>query len=263
MEKGTLIGLPVCFLAMIIGAVLKGANPVALITNAPALVIVILGSTAATMIAMSMKDTSNVMKYFKKALSPGPERDTREQIDQIVQLTNRARTEGLLALDDEAKNIDDPFFRRGIQMAVDGTDPAQLHAAMQAEVKALQERHKIGQQWFMQAGIFAPTFGIIGAVFGLMATMAHLDDPSKLGHSIAAAFVATFWGVYLANGVYLPLANKLKRLDQEEVAHMKLVIEGVLAIQAGTSPRVVEQSLLAHLPPGQRAAEDEKGEKAA
>jgi len=257
MEKGTLIGLPVCFLAMIVGAVLKGANPVALFTNAPAMIIVFVGALSATMISMSWKDTANFPKYFKKALSPGPEHDTREQIEQIVTLTNRARTEGLLALDEEAKNIEDPFFRRGIQMAVDGTDPQQLAMAMNAEVKALQERHKIGQQWFTQAGIFAPTFGIIGAVFGLMAVMAKLDDPSHLGSGIAAAFVATFWGVFLANGVFLPMANKLKRLSGEEVASMKLTIEGVLAIQAGTSPRVVEQSLLAHLPPAQRTIESD------
>lgn len=262
MEKGTLIGLPVCFLAMIVGAVIKGADPVMLFTNFPALIIVIVGSTMATMISMSWKDTANVSKYFKKALSPGPEIDTREQIDAIVKLTNRARTEGLLALDEESKNIEDPFFRRGIQMAVDGTDPSQLAAAMNAEVKALQDRHKIGQQWFTQAGIYAPTFGIIGAVFGLMATMAHLNESATLGEHIAAAFVATFWGVFLANGVYLPLANKLKRLSQEEVVRMKLTIEGVLAIQAGTSPRVVEQSLLAHLPPAQRVAGDAE-EKAA
>lgn len=257
MEKGTLIGLPVCFLAMIVGAVLKGANPVALFTNAPAMIIVFVGCLSATMISMSWKDTAAFPKYFKKALSPGPERDTREQIEQIVTLTNRARTEGLLALDEEAKNIEDPFFRRGIQMAVDGTDPQQLAVAMNAEVKALQERHKVGQQWFTQAGIFAPTFGIIGAVFGLMAVMAKLDEPSHLGAGIAAAFVATFWGVFLANGVFLPMANKLKRLSGEEVASMKLTIEGVLAIQAGTSPRVVEQSLLAHLPPAQRTIESD------
>ena len=256
MEKGTMIGLPLCFVAMIVGAVLKGADPVVLFTNAPALTIVIIGSTAATMLSMGWKDTTNAPKYFKKALSPGPEMDTRGQIDLIVKLTNRARTEGLLALDEESKNIEDPFFRRGIQMAVDGTDPAQLNAAMNAEVKAMSERHKIGQQWLTQAGIFAPTFGIIGAVFGLMATMAHLNEPEHLGPSIAAAFVATFWGVYLANGVYLPVANKLKRLSQEEAARMKMTIEGVMAIQAGTSPRVVEQALLAHLPPAERSAEE-------
>ena len=98
------------------------------------------------------------------------------------------------------------------------------------------------------------TFGIIGAVFGLMATMAHLDDPAAIGHGISAAFVATFWGVFLANGVYLPFANKLKRLTGEEVSHRMLIVEGVMAIQAGVSPRIVEEMLMSHVAPSERSA---------
>jgi chemotaxis protein MotA len=167
-------------------------------------------------------------------------------------LTNRARAEGLLALEEEAKGIEDPFFRKGIELAVDGTDPDALKKTLNAEIGAMRERHKIGMGWFTSAGIFAPTFGIIGAVFGLMATMAQLSHPEKVGEGIAGAFVATFWGVFLANGVWLPWANKLKQLSLKEVAHKQLIVEGIMAIQAGVSPRVVEELLKSHIPPSER-----------
>jgi chemotaxis protein MotA len=167
-------------------------------------------------------------------------------------LTNRARAEGLLALEEEAKGIEDPFFRKGIELAVDGTDPDALKKTLNSEISAMKERHKVGQGWFTSAGIFAPTFGIIGAVFGLMATMAQLNQPAKVGEGIAGAFVATFWGVFLANGIWLPWANKLKQLSLTEVAHKQLIVEGIMAIQAGVSPRVVEELLKSHIPPSER-----------
>ena len=173
-------------------------------------------------------------------------------IGQIVKLTNRARSEGLLALEDEAKSIEDPFFRKGIEFAVDGTDPEALKKTLLSEISALRERHKVGQGWCTQAGVFAPTFGIIGAVFGLMATMANLSKPTEVGAGIAGAFVATFWGVFLANAIFLPFANKLKQLSSEEVAHKLLIVEGIMAIQAGVSPRVVEELLKSHVPPAER-----------
>ena len=155
-------------------------------------------------------------------------------------------------LEDEAKWIEDPFFRKGIEFAVDGTDPEALKKTLVSEIVAMKDRHKVGQGWFTQAGVFAPTFGIIGAVFGLMATMAHLNAPAEVGHGIAGAFVATFWGVFLANALFLPMANKLKQLSTIEVAHKMLIVEGIMAIQAGVSPRVVEELLKSHVPPGER-----------
>ena len=133
------------------------------------------------MISFPMEATSNVSKYFQKVMKGDEEHSAMETIGQIVKLTNRARSEGLLALEDEAKSIEDPFFRKGIEFAVDGTDPEALKKTLLSEISAMKERHKVGQGWFTQAGVFAPTFGIIGAVFGLMATMAHLDAPAEVG----------------------------------------------------------------------------------
>ena len=257
MEKGTLVGLAMAVVGVFVGAVLKGADPVMLLTNIPAILIVIIGSTGATIVAAPFADTQKVGKCFQKVLKGGEDHDAAATIDQIVTMTNRARAEGLLALEEEARKVDDPFFRKGLELAVDGTDPDALKKTMHAEIKAKKERHKAGQGWFTQAGIFSPTFGIIGAVFGLMATMAHLDDPELIGHGISAAFVATFWGVFLANALYLPAANKLKRISAAETHHMELIVEGIAAIQAGTSPRIVEEMLMSHIPPSERKVERE------
>ena len=252
MEKGTMIGLAMAFVGVFLGAIMKGADPVLLFVNIPAILIVWIGSIGAVLISHPFAETQNAGKYVQKVMKGGDEYSAPETIDQIVTLTNRARAEGLLALEEEAKKIEDPFFRKGIELAVDGTDPDALKKTLNSEIGAMRERHKAGQQWFTNAGVYAPTFGIIGAVFGLMATMSHLDDPAAIGHGISAAFVATFWGVFLANAIYLPAANKLKRLSGEEIAHKQLIVEGVMAMQAGVSPRVVEELLKSHVPPSER-----------
>jgi chemotaxis protein MotA len=254
MEKGTMIGLAMAVLGVLVGAVMKGADPVMLFTNIPAILIVFVGSTGAAIVAAPFSETQKIGKYFQKVMKGGEDQSATETIEKIVAMTNRARTDGLLALEEEAKSIEDPFFRKGLELAVDGTDPEALKKTLHAEIKAKKERHKAGQGWFTQAGVFSPTFGIIGAVFGLMATMAHLDDPEMIGHGIAGAFVATFWGVFLANAIYLPAANKLKRISIEETHHMEIIVEGIAAIQAGTSPRVVEEMLMSHVPPAERNA---------
>jgi chemotaxis protein MotA len=245
-EKGSLIGLPVAILGVFVGAILKGADPVALFTNIPALLIVVIGSMGATLIAMPFQESMAGLKTFSKVMK-GAAFPVTDTIAKLVAMTNTARTGGLLALESEAKTIDDPFFRKAVQMAVDGTDPSMLKRVLRTEIQAKKERHKGPQGFWTNAGVFAPTFGIIGAVFGLMATMSHLDNPELIGHGIAGAFVATFWGVFLANGVYLPAANKLKRMTAEEAGYMELIVAGVLELQAGTSPRVLEGLLSSYV----------------
>jgi chemotaxis protein MotA len=252
MEKGSMVGLIVTLVGVFGSAVMHGIQPTFLFLEIASLMIVWLGSIGATMTSFPFEATQNLAKYVQKAMKGGEVHSPTETIGQIVQLTNRARAEGLLALEEEAKGIEDPFFRKGIELAVDGTDPETVKKTLNAEISAMKERHKIGQGWCTQAGVFAPTFGIIGAVFGLMATMAQLNSPAKVGEGIAGAFVATFWGVFLANGIWLPFANKLKMLSQHEVAHKQLIVEGIMAIQAGVSPRVVEELLMSHVPPAQR-----------
>jgi chemotaxis protein MotA len=252
MEKGSMVGLGVCLAGVFGSAILHGIQPMFLFMEFGSLIIVWFGSLGATITSFPFEATQNLSKYIQKALKGQEEHSATETIAQIVKLTNRARAEGLLALEEEAKSIEDPFFKKGIELAVDGTDPEALKKTLNAEITAMKERHKVGANWCQQAGIFAPTFGIIGAVFGLMATMAQLSHPDKVGEGIAGAFVATFWGVFLANGVWLPFANKLKTFSAQEVAHKQLIVEGIMAIQAGVSPRVVEELLKSHVPPSER-----------
>src|SRR4051812_24048195 len=254
MEKGSMIGLILCLIGVFGSAVMHGIQPVFLFMEFGSIIIVVFGSLGATILAYPFAATQNLTKYIMKALKGNGEVSGVATINQIVVLTNRARAEGLLALEEEAKSIEDPFFKKGIELAVDGTDPEALKKTLNAEIIAMKERHKMGSGWLTSAGVFAPTFGIIGAVFGLMATMAHLDAPEMVGEGIAGAFVATFWGVFLANGVWLPMANKLKMFSEHEVAHKQLIVEGIMAIQAGVSPRVVEELLMSHVPPTERAA---------
>lgn len=247
--KATLIGLMVAGLGTVVGGFVKGVNPVYLITNIPAIMIVIVGGLGATMASFDMKATSGVFKAIMKAIFPKKTPPPSENLTTLVEYANRARKEGLLSLESEVSDLEDPFMKRSLQLAIDGNDPEDVAAVMRTDIKAMKARHKVGADWCQAYGIFAPTFGIIGAVMGLIATLSHLDDPAKLGAGISAAFVATFWGVFIANGMMLPLANKLKAMSADEVQSREMVMEGVLSIQSGQSPRVIEETLLTYLSP--------------
>ncbi|MGY6499367.1 MAG: motility protein A [Acidimicrobiales bacterium] len=262
MEPASLIGLMLILVGVFVGSVMKGVSPGAYFAVPAALLIVIVASLGAAMMSNAMGDVKNMGKAFMKAFKPGDTGDPGESIDQIVQFAERARREGLLALEDEVGKVEDPFMRRGLQFAIDGGDPEMVRDVMETEVNAMRERHKVGAQFMTTIGIFSPTFGIIGAVVGLIATLSKLDDPSKLGAGIAAAFIATFWGVFAANGIFLPIGNKLKRLSAEELAHKQLIIEGVLSIQAGSNPRMLDDILTSYLPPKARSARMEERQSA-
>jgi chemotaxis protein MotA len=258
MDPASLIGLLLVIVGVFVGAILKHVNPAALFTVPAAFLIVVAASLGAAMLSNTMDVAKKLMTYVLKGIKGQKPFDTSGAIDQIVSFAERARREGLLSLESELDSIDDPFFRRGLQLAIDGGDPDIVAEVMEADVKAMSDRHKAGAKYMMSIGIFSPTFGIIGAVFGLIATMAHLDDPSKLGEGIGAAFVATFWGVFMANGIFLPIANKLTAMSAQEIAHKRMIIEGVLSIQAGANPRMLDDLLRSNLPPKERAADDER-----
>jgi chemotaxis protein MotA len=251
-EKGSMVGLIVTVIGVFASVILHGISPIFLFMEFGSIIIVVMGCFGATISSFPFDATQNMGKVIGKCMKGGEKPPITETIDQIVHMTNRARAEGLLALEAEAKNVDDAFFRKGLELAVDGTDPEALKKTLVAEISAMRERHKVGAAWCEKAGVYAPTFGIIGAVFGLIATMSKLSQPSEVGAGIAGAFVATFWGVFLANGLFLPWSNKLKKISSDEVAHKLLIVEGIMAIQSGTSPRVVEEMLSSHIPPSER-----------
>jgi chemotaxis protein MotA len=172
-----------------------------------------------------------------------------EVVPVIVDLSDAARREGMLALEARLADIDDPFLIKGVTLAVDGIDPEELREIMEAEVHAKRATDKHSAKFFTDAGGYAPTIGIVGTVMSLVHVLENLAKPDELGHMIAAAFLATLWGVLSANVLWLPIAARLKRLSELECTRMEIVIEGIAAIQAGSNPRVVAQKLRSLLPP--------------
>lgn len=258
MDPATGIGLVIVGIGVFVGAMMDGVSPVTLFAKPAPFLIVLASSFGAAIFGGTMADAKRLVKVLLKSLKGQKLRDNGELIDQIVSFAEQARREGLLALEDHARGIEDPFFRRGLQLAIDGADPDVVAEVMEADVKAMSDRHKQGAKMITSIGIYAPTFGIIGAVFGLIHTMHLLDSPEKLGHGIAGAFTATFWGVFAANGIFLPLGNKLGVMSAIEIAQKRLIIEGVLSIQSGANPRLLDDMLRSSLPPSERASGDEK-----
>ena len=250
----TLVGLLIALFCVMFGALTHSVSPVFLLTNVTALLIVVGGALGATMASFDMKATSGVFKAIKRAILSPPLPDAADTLELLVGFARKSRQEGLLSLEPEMAGLEDQFMRKGLQLAIDGSDPDAVADVMRTDIRTMKARHKVGAEWCTAFGIFAPTFGIIGAVIGLIATLGHLDKPEELGHGIASAFVATFWGVFMANGVMLPLANKMKRLSTDEVAAREMVMEGVLAIQGGQNPRVIEETLITYLSPTEAAA---------
>jgi len=252
MDLATVIGLVVGFGAIVMSTIMEGGDPAAMVTHPAPILLVIGGSFGATIMGVTMKDLAAFPKTLIKAFMPGTPTEPTEAIEQMVQFADRARRDGLLALEEDVKNIDDEFLQKGIQMAIDGTDPETVREVLETEIAALRERHKAGGQFFANLGAYAPTVGIIGTVLGLTHALEKLDDPAAIGPLIGAAFLATLWGVMSANCIWLPIAAKLKRISGEEVAYKELVLEGILSIQNGSNPRTVAEKLKSFLPPGER-----------
>ena len=252
MDPATLIGLALILVGVFVGSLMKGVSPVVFFSVPAAFLIVFLPTFGAAFLGSTMDDIKAFPKLLKKLVRKPPKEDPDELIGQIVSLGERARRDGLLSLEDEVASIEEPFLRRGLQLAIDGADPETVEEIMDTEIRGMQARHRQGAKLVSSMGIYAPTFGIIGAVVGLIVTLGKLDNPEELGHGIAAAFIATFWGVFLANGVFLPWSNKLVRMSGEETAHRRLLVEGVLAIQSGFNPRMLDDLMRSHLAPSQR-----------
>ncbi len=256
MDIATIVGVVVALIIVFVVQILEGGSPASIILI-PSMLLVFGGAFCAAMAGGVLKDALGAGASLKKAFLPKVT-PPAELVDSIVKLAERARREGLLAREDAMKTVEHPFLKRGLQLAIDGTDPEELHDILHAEVAAKKKADKAGAKIFENMGGYAPTVGIIGTVMGLVHVLENLDKPETLGHSIAAAFVATLWGVLSANLIFLPVAARLARLSGIEAEEMELAIEGVLAIQAGSNPRLVAQKLRSLLPPGAAAAAETK-----
>ncbi|GAB2873539.1 flagellar motor protein [Nocardioides pacificus] len=253
MDPATLIGIGMAFVVIIIANILEGGSPMSLLLFPPML-LVLGGTTFISIAGGTISDFKSSMKALKTAFL-GKAQTAGDLVPSIVTLADKARREGLLALEDSLADIDDPFLVRGVTMAIDGTDPEELRDILESEVFAKKLADKQAAKFFADAGAYAPTIGIVGTVMGLVHVLENLGAPEELGHLIAGAFVATLWGVMSANVIFLPIASRLKRLSDLEVARMELAIEGIAALQAGSNPRIIAQKLKSLLPTEQR--EDE------
>jgi chemotaxis protein MotA len=222
---------------------------------APAMLIVFVGTFAAAMIGTSMEQFSSMGRMILLALFP-PQYAVREAIESIVRFSTTARRNGLLALERELTTVDNPFMKKIMRFAIDGTEPEVLRGLAETEVNYVSDRHAQGAALFQRMGGYSPTMGIIGTVMGLIATLAAAgEDPAILIRHIAGAFVATLWGVLMANLVWLPIADKLRHIHDEEYLYMDVIVEGILAIQAGEIPTVIRAKLYSMLPAGAQARE--------
>ena len=258
MDLATLLGLGLAIIGIIGGNVVEGGNPMALV-NIPGFMIVVVGTFGATMIAQPLSTMIGLPKAIMKAFISGRSHNSSESVELFVSMADKARREGLLALEADVEKIDDPFTRKGVQLMIDGTDPELLREIMEIEAEAIRHRHESNFSVLELMGGISPTIGVLGAVMGLMSVMHKLDKPDEIGPGIATAFTATFYGVFAANVLYLPLANKLKNSNKHEQHALRIVIEGLMSIQSGDNPRIVREKLEGFLEPSARQKPEEPG----
>ena len=255
MDIATMAGIGLAIVGIIGGNVMEGGNPAALI-NIPGFMIVILGSLGATMISQPLSVMIGLPKIFISTLFGASKHNPIETVDLFVNMSDKARREGLLALESDVHSIHDPFTRKGVQLMIDGTDPELLRQIMEIDADSTKHRAEAGAEVLEFWGGIAPTIGVLGAVLGLMGVMTKLDQPEHIGPGIAVAFVATFYGVFTANVLFLPMAKKLHNNMKHEQHQLALITEGLMSIQAGDNPRIVREKLEGFLAPGQRQAKE-------
>jgi chemotaxis protein MotA len=253
-DPATLIGIALGIVSLLALMIMEGSSPLAIILLPP-LILVFGGTFGAAIAGSAMADVKKIGAWFKMALMPARVPPVSDRIATLVGLAEKARKEGLLALEAQVKAIDDPFLKRGLQMGIDGTDPEELRAVLEGEITAKKGEDKVAAKFFTAMGGYAPTIGIIGTVVGLIHVLENLSSPESLGPLIASAFVATLWGVLSANLFWLPMGAKITRISELQAAQMELLVEGITEIQAGTSPRAVRQKLTALVPPSEVARE--------
>lgn len=246
-----IIGLAGAWILILVGMVLKGGT-IAGVLNLPAFLMVIGGTVGALIASFGLKRTMSMFGLTTKiAMRERP--DTRpDTIRALVGYSEKARREGLLVLEEDARTAEDPYLARGIRLVVDGTDPELVKDIMETELDAMEDRHRRNQKMFEQGGAFAPTIGIMATVLSLVSVLQHLDQPETLGPAISAAFLATFYGVAVANVMFFPIANALKTRTTQEVDERTLIMEGVLSIQSGDNPRILAEKLWSFMPPAER-----------
>lgn len=251
MDKATLVGI-ILALAGLLGGMFFKHVPFSNLGNPAAIFMIIIGTIGAVGIAFPASELKKIPKLFKIIFNNKQEFSINELIPTFTNWANIARKEGLLALEAQLNEVNDPFLKNGLSLAIDGQSPEFIRDVMNEEIDAMEERHQAAASIFTQAGTYAPTLGVLGAVVGLIAALGNMADIEALGQAIAAAFVATLYGIFTGYSLWHPFANKLKRKSKEEAQVKRIMIEGVLSVLDGQSPTMLEQKLLSYLPNTER-----------
>jgi len=258
----TIIGIVVAAIGILGGFTVEGGSVMSLV-NLPGFMIVVVGTLGATITSFPLSLTMSIPSSFIRAMTGGSGVEPREMAEHLVSMADKARREGLLSLEDDANQVSEPFARKGLMLMIDGTDPEALKSIMEIDMDQEASREKEKAEIFKAGSGFAPTLGVLGAVMGLITVLGNLGgDVAALGHGIAVAFVATFYGVGMANVLLLPVATKLMAISGEEEQVREMIMEGILSIQAGDNPRIVKEKLQGFLAPADRMV-DEDDEAAA
>lgn len=247
MDRTSFIGIIFGVVAVLVSMLLKGIN-VSVLLNPAALLIIFLGTVAAVMIGFPAKELKRVPQLFRILFREQKIPHIKDLIPLFTNWASLARREGILFLEGEVNDVEDPFLKNGMKLVIDGQSPEFIRDVMHEQLDAMDARHRSGAQIFSQAGTYAPTLGVLGAVVGLIAALGNLDDFNVLGEAIAAAFVATLYGIFSGYVLWHPFANKLSRKSEEEIQIREIMIEGILSIQNGQSPRAIQEKLASYLP---------------
>lgn len=257
----TLVGIVAGIIAIMFAiASSAGLAGVTSFIHVASMLVVFGGLTAAILINFSLTEVKLVPRVFKEAFREDRQ-DLPTLINTFVELSTKARREGLLALEASLEEVTDPFIKKGVLLAVDGIEPDIIKDIMMAEVVATEERHRKGRLILEKCGEYAPAWGMIGTLVGLVLMLQNLNDPSTLGPNMAVALITTFYGAVLANLVFIPMASKLQNKTDEEVFVKQIIVEGVIGVQSGQNPKILQEKLSAFLPEtGKKKQDTEEGE---
>ena len=254
MDLASIIGV-ILAVVLIVGSILVGGGSFGSFIDIPSMLVVIGGAFAAAMISFPLKSLLSMPMVVKNVFLNKPP-SIGSLIEQLVSLAETARRDGLLALEGRLEEVDNDFIKLGIQMAVDGTRPEVIEDIMRTEIDAVATRHRDGKSVMDQLGRFAPAYGMIGTLMGLIMMLSNMSDPSAIGAGMAVALITTLYGAIVSNVLFLPFAEKLGFLNKQEMLELEIVVRGIMAIQSGENPRVVEQKLNTFLPPKLRAGDE-------
>ncbi|ASI36661.1 MULTISPECIES: flagellar motor stator protein MotA [unclassified Exiguobacterium] len=261
MDIVSIIGIILGLITLVGGMILKGAPPIALL-NPAALVIIFAGTAAAIMISFPKERLKLIPALFKVIFFEQNLMTKQNLMLQFLTLSTQARKEGLLSLETAIEEVDNAFMKRGVMMVIDGQPSEYVEDVMTRDLENMTERHHANANIFTQAGTYAPTLGVLGAVIGLVAALSDLSDIEKLGHAISGAFIATLFGIFTGYVLWFPFATKLKQKSANEIQLYEMIIEGILSIQNGESPKNLEDKLLVYLTPKERETYEAEKEAA-